>query len=357
MMKDRIYICHTYYHVYVAFLKELYLPVSERGKASILLSTISCNFENLKERIDKTGLFAECIPFHEKLFTAYPELEKYYRPRNNLVLHLIQRIIFTKKYGRLTAKTVPVNLREYKDIYVFCDADPIGYYLNCHRIKYHALEDGLNSVVNCNGARYDNRGHFELKAFLSERLNLIFIQGGYGKYCIDMEVNDVAAIKYPYRKYVEVRRQDLVDHLSDSDKELILNAFIRNRKELEEKMAHVMGEEKKILILTEPLCDLVTRERIFRDLIEQYGKEGTVFLKPHPRDELDYAKCFPEVPLIDATVPMEILNYFPNVCFDKAIAVLTEVSGIHFAKENVRLGMDFMDKYEDPKIHRQNEQI
>ena len=145
----------------------------------------------------------------------------------------------------------------------------------------------VNSVVNCNGARYDNRGHFELKAFLSERLNLIFIQGGYGKYCIDMEVNDVAAIKYPYRKYVEVRRQDLVDHLSDSDKELILNAFIRNRKELEEKMAHVMGEEKKILILTEPLCDLVTRERIFRDLIEQYGKEGTVFLKPHTRDELD----------------------------------------------------------------------
>ena len=65
----------------------------------------------------------------------------------------------------------------------------------------------------------------------------------------------------------------------------------------------------------------------------------------------------PEGPLIDATVPMEILNYFPNVCFDKAIAVLTEVSGIHFAKENVRLGMDFMDKYEDPKIHRQNEQI
>ncbi|MBO4750885.1 MAG: lipooligosaccharide sialyltransferase [Lachnospiraceae bacterium] len=356
-MKERIYVCHTYYHVYVAFLKELFLPDTERGKATLLLSTISCNFENLKDRIDRTGLFAECIPFHEKLFTDYPELLKYNRPRNNILLHLLQRIIFTKKYGRLTAKTVPVNMREYKDIYVFCDADPIGYYLNCYRIPYHAVEDGLNSVVNCDGARYDNRGHFGIKAFLSERLNLIFIQSGYGKYCIDMEVNDVAAIKYPYRKYVEVRRQDLIDHLTEQDKELILSAFLRNRAELEEKMASAMGEEKKILILTEPLCDLKTRERIFRDLTERYAAEGTVFLKPHPRDELDYAALFPDIPIIDATVPMEILNYFPNICFDKAVAVLTEVSGIHFAKETVRLGTDFMDAYEDPLIHRQNEQI
>ena len=356
-MKDRIYVCHTYYHVYVAFLKELYLPKEERGKATLLLSTMSCNFENLKDRVDRTGLFAECIPFHEKSFTEYPELEKYYRPRNNLILHLLQRIIFTKKFGRITAKTIPVNFKEYKDIYVFCDSDPIGFYLICYRIRYHAVEDGLNCLKNFHAARYNNRGHFGIKAFMSERLNLIFIQDGYGKYCIDMEVNDISAIKYPYRKYKELKRQVLVDHLTAEDKEIILSAFLRNREELERNMSHAMGEEKKILILTEPLCDLVTREQIFRDLTEEYGKEGTVFLKPHPRDLLDYKSVFPEIPLIDATVPMEILNYFPSVCFDKVVAVLTETSGIHFAKEKIRLGSDFMDKYEDPLIHRQNEQI
>ena len=52
-MKDRIYICHTYYHVYVTFLKELKLraeadPAKKAGAATLVLSKMSNNFENLK---------------------------------------------------------------------------------------------------------------------------------------------------------------------------------------------------------------------------------------------------------------------------------------------------------------------
>ena len=99
------------------------------------------------------------------------------------------------------------------------------------------------------------------------------------------------------------------------------------------------------------------RERIFRDIIHRYEKEGTVFIKPHPRDELDYRTLFKEYPQFDATVPMEMLNFFPGLRFKKAVAVLTEIKAIEFADEVVRLGEDFMDAYEDPLIHRQNEQI
>ena len=61
-MKDRIYICHTYYHVYVTFLKELKLraeadPAKEAGAATLVLSKMSNNFENLKSRVESTGLF------------------------------------------------------------------------------------------------------------------------------------------------------------------------------------------------------------------------------------------------------------------------------------------------------------
>lgn len=34
-MKERIYICHTYYHVYVACLKELTLPRAMQGLSLI----------------------------------------------------------------------------------------------------------------------------------------------------------------------------------------------------------------------------------------------------------------------------------------------------------------------------------
>ena len=78
---------------------------------------------------------------------------------------------------------------------------------------------------------------------------------------------------------------------------------------------------------------------------------------PHPRDLLDYQKLFAEYPQFDASMPMEMLNFFPNLRFKKVVTIFTEVKGLPFADEAVRLGPDFMDAYEDPLILRQNEQI
>ena len=50
-MKERIYVCHTYYHVYVTFLKEFALPKEKQGGATVVLSKMSTDFESLKERL------------------------------------------------------------------------------------------------------------------------------------------------------------------------------------------------------------------------------------------------------------------------------------------------------------------
>ena len=341
-MKDRIYICHTYYHVYVTFLKELKLraeadPAKKAGAATLVLSKMSNNFENLKSRVESTGLFEEVLEFDEKREDFFPELEKYREDTGSFLGNLKNRIRFTKEYARLEASYVPVDLRTYKDIYVYCDSDPIGYYLNQNHIRYHAVEDGLNCLKNFDAARYDNRGHFKIKAFLSMYLNLIFVQNGYGKYCMDMEVNDISAIRYPCPRYIELPRKPL--------------------DELEHQIEESNKVGDKILILTDPVCALDVREQIFRDIIKMYEKEGTIFLKPHPRDLLDYQKLFAEYPQFDASMPMEMLNFFPNLSFKKVVTIFTEVKGLPFADEAVRLGPDFMDAYEDPLIHRQNEQI
>ena len=356
-MKDRIYVCHTYYHVYVTFLKELNLPAAERGKATLVLSRMSIDFELLKDRVDSTGLFESVYEFDEKREDFFPELAKYRQDKGNIVFNMLSRIRFTKRLAKLNEPYVPVDFGEYRDIYVFCDSDPIGYYLNWKHIRYHAVEDGLNCLVHFDAARYDNRGHFALKAFLSRKLNLIFVQNGYGKYCIDMEVNDIASIPYPCPQYIELPRQTLADGVKESDKDIILKAFIRDKETLEEQIRKAGEKTDKILILTEPLCTLDVREKIFRDLVTEYEKEGTVFFKPHPRDVLDYRKLFPEYPQFDATVPMEILNFFPGLRFKKVISVMTEIKAIRFADECVRLGADFMDRYEAPEIHRQNAMI
>ena len=357
-MRERIYVCHTFYHVYVACLKELALPMEKQGQAELVLSTMSNDFGTLPERAKRCRLFASVYLYDEKKETEFPELDKYHKDRGNLVINMLARIRYTKLLGKLQEPYIPVDFRQYKDIYVFCDSDPIGYYLSYRKIYYHALEDGLNCIQHYDAARYDNRGHFELKAWLSAH-NLIFIQNGYGKYCLDMEINDKSVVHYPCKKYIEVPRAKLVDRLTDEDKDLLLRLFLEDIDGLMDRLNR--SAEDKILVLSEPLCDLDTRKRIFSDIIEQYGnvdgRQGQVLIKPHPRDVLDYEKEFSDCMVLSESFPMEMLNFIPGLRFRKVISVFTVPNAIRFADEIIFLGEDFMDKYEAPELHRQNEQI
>lgn len=356
MFKSRIYVCHTYYHVYVTMLKEFALPREEQGKATLVLSKMSTDFENLYDRIRELGVFEEVIQYDEKPFTYFECLEKYRSKQVSAWKKIVNRIIFTKKFARLQEPYVPVDFFGYQDIYVFCDSDPIGYYLNYKHIPYHSVEDGLNSLVHVDAARYDNRDNFAVKAFLAKH-NLIFIQNGYSKYCIDMEVNQIEGIRYPIEKHKEVPRRELELRLTEEEKALIIRAFVPEPERLLAQLGQIGQGAKHILLLTEPLCDLETRKQIFADLIEEYSGQGTIVIKPHPRDVLVYEEIFSTYMVLDKRVPMEVLNLLGPEAFDLVVSVLTDINGIRFAKKAVRLGPDFMDKYEAPEIHRQNEQF
>ena len=357
-MKERIYVCHTFYHVYVACLKELALPLEKQGKATLVLSTMSNDFGNLMERAEQSPLFEEVVLFEEKEDTFFPELKKYHTDRGNLLLNMLARMRYTKLLGKLQEPYVPVDFRQYQDIYVFCDSDPIGYYLSYRKIYYHAVEDGLDCIRYYDTARYDNRGHFEFKAWMAAR-NFIFIQNGYGKYCLDMEVNDISVLPYPCGKYKEVPRKGLVERLIQRDKDILIRLFVEDMDTLLRQLQQ--GEKDKVLVLSEPLCDLTVRRQIFSDIIRDYtvidGRQAQVLIKPHPRDVLDYRKEFPQHIVLDGKFPMEILNYIPGLSFRRVVSVFTVPNGILFADEILFLGEDFMDRYEAPELHRQNEQI
>ena len=356
MQKKRIYVCHTYYHVYVACLKELNLPEEERGGADLVLSRMSNDFGDLDVRARESSLFGAVYWFDEKPFSFFEELLPLKQDTGSLVGNLINRMKFCRRLGKLEEPYVPVDFRSYPDIWVFCDSDPIGYYLSWKKIRYHAVEDGLDCIRYYDTARYDNRGHFRLKAAMAA-LGLIFIQNGYGKYCIDMEVNCIAALDHPTSNMVEVPREKLVQGLDEEGRHALVRLFIRNLPELEQALKQAKATGKEVsLILTEPLCqDLSMREKLFRDMIREYGGDGVVLIKPHPRDVLDYRKLFAEYIVLDGGFPMEILNF---VCrelsmeFSRVVTVYTVPSSIHCAKQKLYLGDEFMDRYEEPSLHR-----
>lgn len=347
----RIYVCHTFYHVYISILKEFNLPKEEQGKADLVLSSLSSDFSALNERIEKTGIFRNVFLFDEQRESSFPELAKYKVDRGSLK-NMISRIKFTKKFAKYQEPFVPVDFKQYKDIYVFCDIDPIGIYLAQHRIYFHSIEDGYNSVADVPDVILDNPNNLKLKIFFSDVLNLIYLQNGFSKYCTSMEVNNISQVKYHCRKFVEVPRAELVKVIGNPEyQRLLLAAFVDDVPELEAQMELMKNSERTILILTEHLCDEDTRARIFTSLSEQYGKEGTVFIKPHPRDLMDYRTAIPGSNVFSRQIPMEIFNILPGFHFDKIVGIFTPLTEVKFADEKVSLGAAFMDKYEDPSLH------
>lgn len=350
-MKKRIYVCHTFYNVYVTLLKEWNLPKEEQGGADIALSTISTDFSGLKERLEASGVFEQVWILEEKKDSTFPELAKYKRSYHNILRHLWNRILYTKKLARREEPYMTVDFKRYQDIYVYCDSDPIGYYLNYKHIYYHAMEDGLDCLKYLDGAHYDNRGHFKLKAFLSS-LNIIFIQNGYGKYCLDMEINDLSCLRHTCPKYKVVPRKPLELALNSGQKRKMLEIFMEDAKgflhELEEKAS---GD--CILFLTQPHPQSKeAREQICHDIIKDYCQGYHVVIKPHPRDLIDYEKLRPDCTVIKGKFPVEVLNFIEGVHFKKVISIATTaLDTIDFAEEKINLGDTFWDKYEDPENH------
>lgn len=380
--KTRVYICHTYYHAYMAAVRELagwnggsaeaassalHTASAETGAevhrevsseksnadthADIILSTMSNDFENLKSRLEASGVFRSVYMFDEKEDVTSDRVMSHHTDRGNLILNMIHRIIYTRELGRLQEPYVPVDLSTYGDVYVFCDSDPIGYYLNYKKIPYHAIEDGLNSGRLDDQAHLSNPSAFGFKSMLA-KTGLIFIECGYSRYCIDYEVNDISANHSVPPNVVELPHSRLIDRLSQHDHEILARIFIADFDELESFIDHTGQDKPMAMILTEPLCALDVRRRMFSDIIDMYKSTHQVIIKPHPRDLLDYSGEFPDVYVIKGRFPMEVLNDVPGLRIEKLISVITQVDDIDFADEIVYLGLDFMDKYEAPDVHR-----
>ena len=70
-MKERIYVCHTYYHALIAIVKELVVYKDSKGEATLILSKMSNDFEELPKRLEKLNIFKEIFEYDEKNFYRY----------------------------------------------------------------------------------------------------------------------------------------------------------------------------------------------------------------------------------------------------------------------------------------------
>lgn len=359
--KSRIYVCHTFYHVYVSLLKEFAFKREAEAAnrsyspADIALSTMSTDFGKLGERLIRTGVFNTVITLEEKREDFFPKLAKYRQNYHNILKHLINRMIFTKKLAKCQIPYMTVDFKSYQDIYVFCDSDPIGYYLNYKKIPYHAVEDGLDCLKNLDDAYVANSGHFKLKTWFS-RHNLIFIMNGWGKYCLDMEINDRSKVPTDCPRFVEVPRKPLEQALTPSQKKLFVQAFVEDAEELCLQLGQKHEGEEFAMVLTEAYPEEEDiRKRVCLDMIEQYCQGYRVLIKPHPRDRIEYSALCPDAVVLRGRFPIEVLNFIEGVRIKRAVSVITSaMDAVDFVEEKINLGASFWDAYEDPEKHAFN---
>ena len=116
---------------------------------------------------------------------------------------------------------------------------------------------------------------------------------------------------------------------SEEKKKMILSIFDISDNDLETL------KTKKVMLLTQAFYDdkWVTEDEqieIYRQILENYRHED-VIIKPHPRDQLDYKKYFPDVLCFDKVVPLQFLSIL-GVRFAH-VATVTSSSALAFGDE------------------------
>lgn len=314
----KLYICATYYHVYITLLKQL----KEKQDADLVICDDMAAGEALADRLKPTGLFRKVW------FVRQSELPEV-RGKSRLDWVLFQH----RRRYRALQPLLPFVLSDYSDVYIFHDATPLGMYLADARKPYHLLEDSLNfyqRIRETPQARYIEKN--TLKYRLRRRLDSGYFPLGASRWVIDVEVNENRNLQVELPRVIECPRGLLQDGLSWREKQMILDVFGCKQ--------FGYNEKNTALVLTEPLfidgavCDEEAQLAIYRDIVALLKEKGyQALIKPHPRDRTDYTVL--GVYIVERQFPAELLEYMDQR-FGCAVTVSSSTLDTIQAKKRFR---------------------
>lgn len=302
--KRKIYICTTYYHVLVTLAKTL-LEESKIKNTDIIVCDDIIEAGSLCQKLKKYNLFNKIF------FVKQSEIPEFVS--NNILKNLFNlhhfNYVMTKKY-------INVNFDNYSDIYIFHDDTKIGHYLNDAGYYYHLIEDALNFYQKILNTPFRYAVISNWKFYLKRILNYKYLPLGNSKYVVDIEVNENKNLQIKRKKVVELNRHELFNNAFLKHKDVLLGIF------LDREIKDLLKKENRALVLTQPLY----KDKILQSEAEQISfykkivqdlkqKNFKVYIKPHPRDCVDYSAFISDVNVINKEFPIEIFNYIKNISF------------------------------------------
>jgi Alpha-2,8-polysialyltransferase (POLYST) len=133
------------------------------------------------------------------------------------------------------------------------------------------------------------------------------------------------------------------EQLTLSEKQTIINVFLKEETQnLIKIQLDNKSNKKKIIVLTQPLSEdgFESEDKkiaSYKEIIDTHPDE-IIFIKQHPREKTVYK--FKNVVVLDKMFPSELLAYF-NFKFDKAIGICTSAIYQVDAKEHINTKEDY----------------
>ena len=304
--KKILYVVSTYYHALISCIKQL----NCRKNADILVTAYIPDGDNLTVRIRDSGLFEN---------VSYIGEVQQYKAENKLD-YLFN---YHKKNAELIESQIDFDFCAYDEINIFHDDTWIAHYLKDKRISYRLIEDALNSfkVISktCFAYMLPKR---RLWCSFKRALGIGYVFCGFDKCTTEVEVNELDGLEiadFAKDRLVEVPRKLMFDALTEADKKVLRNVFMKAIPPIE--------PEKSVLLLTQPLYidGTVSSEEeqieIYKRLVAENITDEKLVIKPHPRDLTDYSEAFPEAVIFDKNMPVEVVGMNILSSFFNVIAV------------------------------------
>lgn len=291
--KPDLVFCHTYYQVFVASIRAMRAP---QKPDLVLASGVLPGAEALKSRLDEAGIFGRILLFNEQ--------ESHSPMYKNPVMVLLFQHFMHRRYIE-KVRGFRLDFSRYGRVYFYNDWNELCRYVqDCH-VPYIMCEDSFarNAVQE-----YD---WFALQAAkplyrLRRAIGYGYLYWGAYKHTAAIETECLADTGPWADNFVEDSKAALFASVTEPEKQILTRIFVT--------AALPPAAEKPFLLLTRPyltdgyVSSVAEQLAIFGKVLQQYAAGCTVFIKPHPRDNVNYAAAFPDAVILDKNMPSEVLN-------------------------------------------------
>lgn len=240
-------------------------------------------------------------------------------PRWENTLYIVERFFPKKLVDKLEKYNIPCIDEEYAGefydftylIAEYARERKIPVYGHDHMLLSQAfLEDSIH-VIEDGDVNYIPQRAKNFVRILDD--NRIYYSFGYSNQVEELFLTGLMEIPQEIiHKVVKIEPVNLWKSKNDEEKMILSDIFSFPYAEID----NLVREGKNILLLTEPYTKMKGRHSIsvekqislMEEVLSFYDSKK-VIIKPHPSDDVDYKKYFPECSIIDKYFPIQMIKW------------------------------------------------